>query len=222
MTYIYFGVKCQVILTHNPEVWCSYIKESSRYKVKSLDPEIQVHPGASTLEWKQALLGTYGPNMNALWWVAVEIWTSEKLAYKTLSQCDGNADAKDQGDSNSSPCTSYNRAKNYLLYFDYIESYIHILENAEVSVLWSYLVEETGAPVRETQPLMSNCYPATCRCRESNLGHRPGVTGRNFSPVSFFPGEKPGQPILSPGKKLTSQFFPHPVSFFPPYIFYNM
>ena len=48
---------------------------------------------------------------------------------------------------------------------------------------------------------------------------RPGVTGRNFPPVSFFPGEKPGRPILSPGKKLTSQFFPHPVSFFPPYIF---
>ena len=48
----------------------------------------------------------------------------------------------------------------------------------------------------------------------------PGVTGRNFPPVSFFPGEKPGRPILSPGKKLTSQFFPHPVSFFPPYIFF--
>ena len=40
-----------------------------------------------------------------------------------------------------------------------------------------------------------------------------------FPPVSFFPGEKPGRPILSPGKNLTSQFFPHPVSFFPPYIF---
>ena len=50
----------------------------------------------------------------------------------------------------------------------------------------------------------------------------PGVTGLNFPRVSFFPGEKPGRPILSPGKKLTSQFFPHPVSFFPPYIFYNM
>ena len=39
MTYIYFEVKCCVILTHNPEVWCSYIKKSSRYKVKSLDRE---------------------------------------------------------------------------------------------------------------------------------------------------------------------------------------
>ena len=31
-----------------------------------------------------------------------------------------------------------------------------------------------------------------------------GVTGRNFPPVSFFPGEKIGRPILSP----PSQFFP--------------
>ena len=30
-----------------------------------------------------------------------------------------------------------------------------------------------------------------------------GVTGRNFPPVSFFPGERMGRPILSPGKKLT-------------------
>ena len=43
--------------------------------------------------------------------------TFEKLAYKTLSQCDGNADADvdaeadDRGDYNSSPCTSYRRAK---------------------------------------------------------------------------------------------------------------
>ena len=34
--YIYFEVECRVILTHNPEVWCSYIKQSSRYKAKSL------------------------------------------------------------------------------------------------------------------------------------------------------------------------------------------
>ena len=42
----------------------------------------------------------------------------KKLAYKTLSQCDGNADADgdadadDRGDYNSSPCTSYRQAKN--------------------------------------------------------------------------------------------------------------
>ena len=65
------------------------------------------------MEWKPALQGTYGPNLNAFWWVAVEIWTFEKLAYKTVSQCDGNADAHDRGDCNSSPCTSYRRAKNY-------------------------------------------------------------------------------------------------------------
>ena len=38
-----------------------------------------------------------------------------KLEYKTLSQCDGNADADDRGDCNSSPCTSYRRAKNTYL-----------------------------------------------------------------------------------------------------------
>ena len=35
--------------------------------------------------------------------------------WKTLTQCDGNgnANADDRGDYNSSPCTSYRRAKNY-------------------------------------------------------------------------------------------------------------
>ena len=66
------------------------------------------------MEWKPALQGTYSPNMNAFWRVAVEIWTFGKLEYKTLSQCDGNADADadNWGDCNSSPCTSYRRAKN--------------------------------------------------------------------------------------------------------------
>ena len=67
------------------------------------------------MKWKPALHGTYGPNMNAFWWVAVEIWTFGKLEYKTLSQCDGNAetdtDADNRGDCNSSPCTLYRRAK---------------------------------------------------------------------------------------------------------------
>ena len=38
----------------------------------------------------------------------------EKLAYKTLLQCDGNTDTDpdDRGDCNSSPCTSYRQAKN--------------------------------------------------------------------------------------------------------------
>ena len=38
--------------------------------------------------------------------MAVEIQTFEKLAYITLWQCDGNADADNRGDYNSSPCTS--------------------------------------------------------------------------------------------------------------------
>ena len=38
----------------------------------------------------------------------------ENLTLKNLSQCDGNVDADvdDRGDCNSSPCTSYRRAKN--------------------------------------------------------------------------------------------------------------
>ena len=39
------------------------------------------------------------------------------------------------------------------------------------------------------------------------MDYGAGVTGWNFPPVSFFPGEKPGRPILSPGKKLTSHSF---------------
>ena len=68
--------------------------------------------GSGIMEWKSVLQGTYGPNMNAFWWVAVEIWTFGKLWNKTWSLCDGNADADNRGDCNSSPCTSYRRAKN--------------------------------------------------------------------------------------------------------------
>ena len=35
--------------------------------------------------------------------------------WKTLTQCDGNENANDRGDYNSSPCTSYRRAKNDFL-----------------------------------------------------------------------------------------------------------
>ena len=36
----HFEVKCRAILTHNPEVWCSYMKQSLRYTAKLLDHEI--------------------------------------------------------------------------------------------------------------------------------------------------------------------------------------
>ena len=39
-------------------------------------------------------------------------------------------------------------------------------------------------------------------------GWGPGVTGRNFPPVSFFPGERMGRPILSPGKNRPAHSFP--------------
>ena len=57
--------------------------------------------------------------------------------------------------------------------------------------------------------------------KSTDSTHRPGVTGRNFPKVIFFPGERMGQPILSPGKFPTGPFFPHPVSFFPLIIFKN-
>ena len=40
VTYIYFEVKGCVALTHYPKVWCSAIKQSSRYKAKSLNHEL--------------------------------------------------------------------------------------------------------------------------------------------------------------------------------------
>ena len=42
VTYINFEVKRRVLLIHTPKVWCTYIKQSSRCKAKSLDREIQV------------------------------------------------------------------------------------------------------------------------------------------------------------------------------------
>ena len=68
------------------------------------------------MEWKPVLQGTYGPNMNAFWWVAVEMWTFVKIAYRTVTvwqEC-GRAhwhEADDRGDYTSSPCTLYKRAK---------------------------------------------------------------------------------------------------------------
>ena len=52
--------------------------------------------------------------MNAFWLVVAEILSYEKLAYRTLTQCDENGNADDRSDYNSSPCTSYRRAKNLM------------------------------------------------------------------------------------------------------------
>ena len=51
------------------------------------------------------------------------LYIKQSSRYKTLSQCDGNADAdtvadadaNNRGDYNSSPCTSYKRANNQFL-----------------------------------------------------------------------------------------------------------
>ena len=42
--------------------------------------------------------------------------------------------------------------------------------------------------------------------------------GKN-GPAHSFPGEKTDRSVFPPGKDLTSQFFPHPVSFSPHVIF---
>ena len=39
--------------------------------------------------------------------------------------------------------------------------------------------------------------------------------GKN-GPGHSFPAQKNDRSVFSPGKDLTSQFFPHPISFFPP------
>ena len=80
--------------------------------------------------------------------MAIEIGTFEKLAYKTLSQCDGNADADadadtdadDRGDCNSSPCTSYRRAINHSL--DILQSYLLKMASkmaARLLYVWHYV-----------------------------------------------------------------------------------
>ena len=48
-----------------------------------LAPPQGMDPGDRVMEWKPALQGTYGSNMNAFLWVVVEMWTFEKLIYKT-------------------------------------------------------------------------------------------------------------------------------------------
>ena len=88
--------------------------------------------------------------MNAFWWVVAEIWTSEKFAYKTLTQCDVNAkaNADDPGDYNSSPCTSYRQAKNASK-----EGGIMHLPGQRLS--WKQFIEYSCARAEESIYLMS-------------------------------------------------------------------
>ena len=66
--------------------------------------------------------------MNAFRWVAAEIWTFEKLAYKTFNAVYGNA--VDRGDYNSPPCTLDRRAyKSTVL--DIIKTCIRIFPHTE-------------------------------------------------------------------------------------------
>ena len=71
--------------------------------------------GSRVMEQNPTLQGTYVPNMNAFWGVVAELWTFEKLAFKTLMQCevDANTKADDRGDYNNSLSTLYRWAKIY-------------------------------------------------------------------------------------------------------------
>ena len=53
--------------------------------------------------------------------------------WKTLTQCDGNANANanDRGDYNSSPCTSYRRAKNQCKNYFQVPHTFHIILTPE-------------------------------------------------------------------------------------------
>ena len=48
-------------------------------------------------------------------------------------------------------------------------TYRHVLEGADVGVLWSYVVEKTGEPGENHRPLTGDHYPATCLHRDSVL-----------------------------------------------------
>ena len=53
-------------------------------------------------------------------------------------------------------------------------TYRRVLEGADVGVLWSYVVEETGEPGENHRPWMGEHYPATCRHRDSTPGRSVG------------------------------------------------
>ena len=53
-------------------------------------------------------------------------------------------------------------------------TYRCILESADVGVLWSYIVEETGELRENHPPWTGDHYPATCRHRDSIPGRSGG------------------------------------------------
>ena len=69
-----------------------------------------------SMESKKTLPGTHVPNLNTFWQVTAKIYAFEKLAFKTLTQCEENINVNKNADKwsdyNSSPCTKYTQANN--------------------------------------------------------------------------------------------------------------
>ena len=75
----------QVHVTRLSHVWpiictsCFHNRKVEKHFLRCLDFDLYSHPGAWTLgsgvtDWKPTLQGTYGPNMNAFWWVVGQIY----------------------------------------------------------------------------------------------------------------------------------------------------
>ena len=62
---------------------CFYNRIVEKHFKSVLDFDLAWTLGSGVMEWKPTLQGTYDPNLKAFWRAVVEIWTFEKLAYKT-------------------------------------------------------------------------------------------------------------------------------------------
>ena len=82
-------------------------------------------------------------------WCLCEEWLLRYKHLKNLTQCDGNGNANanananvdDRGDYNSSPCTSYRRAKNVLTGYD--QKYIRPVVSEFPKQTWNFPFSKT-------------------------------------------------------------------------------
>ena len=120
-----FGISEDSSRYPNSKYECSMRNESPRYKnLKNFNTVLQrcprfwplapprgMNPGVYSLgiseDPPRYLSSKFDASVRSDCW-DISIW-------KTLTQCDGNGNANvdDRGDYNSSPCTSYRRAKNF-------------------------------------------------------------------------------------------------------------
>ena len=109
-------------------------------------------------------------------------WSKYELGNKTLSQCDGNADADNRGDCNSSPCTSYRQA-NYIqhLIFTVFVPFPFINLCGFGSGILKYQSYQVNGKMKSTitndnqfMKIKSPCEP--CHEKTCLWGLRPGMT----------------------------------------------